>query len=342
MKLWIIYANKNKGQHYPKQMLKSALDNKIDAELYYAEYFSYQIENNRTTLYYNNQKITKLPSHALARGFEPNIRKYLEKNNVKFVNSLAGIMTTRDKLETHYLAAQQKIAQPLTLYGEKLTYTQIAEKLGKTFIMKDRFGQKGHNVYLIKSAAQFKQVLQDTTEVKYIYQQYIESSKGQDIRLCIAGDKVIGVLRRCATNDDFRSNISLGATATLYNKIPNKIIEQSLKLAKTLNLHFCSVDYLIDGNRYLFCEANSNIGFGGFYENGIDIREKVMQYIKTQLAQPTVHNTNYIWFVFFYFYALSSFAFFKTSLINSSFCEVYNFRFKLHSCASFCFKFWYF
>ena len=283
MKLWIIYANKSKGQHYPKLMLKSALDNKIDAELYYAEYFSYEIENNQISLYYNNKKITKFPSHALARGFEPNIRKYLESRGVKFVNSLNGIMTTRDKLKTHILAAEQKIAQPLTLYGKKLTYTQIAEKLGKTFIMKDRFGQKGENVYLIKSATQFKEVLQNTPEVEYIYQQYIEKSKGQDIRLCIAGNEVVGMLKRSATNGDFRSNISLGGKASLYTKIPNKILMQSLALAKSLNLHFCSVDYLMDGNKFLFCEANSNIGFGGFYENGIDIRDKVMKYIKNKM-----------------------------------------------------------
>lgn len=280
MKLWIIYASKSIGQHYPKQMLKSALNNKINAELYYAECFSYQIENKHIELYYNNQKITNLPTHALARGFEPNIRKYLENHSVKFVNSLNGVLTTRDKLATHFFAAKQKIAQPLTLYGAQLSYAQIAAKLGKKFVMKDRFGQKGENVYLISSANQHKQVLKNTPEIEYIYQQYIENSKGQDIRICIAGDEVVGTLKRSATNGDFRSNISLGAQATLYNKIPNKIIEQSLKLAKALNLNFCSVDYLLDGNNFLFCEANSNIGFGGFYENGIDIRDKVMKYIK--------------------------------------------------------------
>lgn len=281
MKLWIIYTIKNKQYNYPKLMLKSATNNGIEAELYYAENFNYEIENNKVQLYYNNKKITKLPSHALARGFEPNIRLFLESNGVKFVNSYDGITTTRDKLKTHFVAKQQKIEQPHTLFGINLTYTQIASKLGKSFIMKDRFGQKGNNVYLIKSASQFNQVLKDTPNVQYIYQEYIKNSKGQDIRICVAGDKVVGVLKRQATNDDFRSNISLGAQATLYTKIPNKIIEQSIKIAQVLNLHFCSVDYLIDGNKYLFCEANSNIGFGGFYENGIDIRDIVMKYIKT-------------------------------------------------------------
>lgn len=280
MKLWIIYTNKNKGYHYPKEMLKSALNNKIDASLFFAENFSYQIENGKTMLFYNNKKISSLPTHALARGFEPNIRKFLEKNKVKFVNSFNGVMTTRDKLETHFVAAEQNIEQPLTIFGATLSYSQIAKQLGKVFVMKDRFGQKGQNVHLIQSASELKNVLKNNPNTQYIYQQYIKNSKGQDIRICIAGDAVVGVLNRKATNDDFRSNISLGAKATPYKKLPKKIINQSLKMAKSLNLHFCSMDYLIDENKYLFCEANSNIGFGGLYENGIDIRDKVMKYIK--------------------------------------------------------------
>ena len=94
-------------------------------------------------------------------------------------------------------------------------------------------------------------------------------------------NKVVTILKSQTINNDFRSNILLGTQATLYTKMPNVILEQSIKLAQTLNSHFFSIDYLIDENKYVFCEANSNIGFVSFYENNINIYDIVMKYIKT-------------------------------------------------------------
>lgn len=283
MELWIIYDQKYEGQDYALGMLKSALNNKIKAKLFYWQYFEYLIKGNDVQLYYKGKKVNKLPIFAMLRGYDEDIRRYLEEKGVKFVNKLNGTILTRDKYKMHQYISNTKLSQPLTIYSRNISYETVVKQLGTPFIMKDRFGQKGNNVYLVDNKTQFKKIVEQNPTVLFVYQQYIKKSCGKDIRICIAGDKVAGVIERMSQNGDFRSNTSQGGKVRLYNDVPDEILKQSLKISQKLGLHFCSMDYLLDGNKYIFCEANSNIGFGGFLQNGIDVRDMVMKYIKRNL-----------------------------------------------------------
>lgn len=278
MKLWIVYNKKFEDSVVSKTMFEAAQRNGIDCEIYYFEYFSFAVENYEQKLFYKSKEITSFPDVVFARGYNTTLCSFLEKKGAKFINSRQGTFTTLDKLESHFVASQLGIAQPKTLYG-KMTFEQLAEQLGLPFIAKNRFGSKGANVFLINSKEEFEQIFIQK-EIDYIYQEYIEKSKGQDLRIYFVGDKIAGAVKRICTTNDFRSNVSLGATSKKVVDLPPEIETATNKFAKHLDLHFCSVDFLIAGDKYLFCEANSNAGFSAFFENGMDMQQAIMEYIK--------------------------------------------------------------
>ena len=279
MKLWIVYGKKHENTIITKSMLECAQKFEIDCNIYYFEYFSYKIENNEQKLFYKSKEITTFPDLAFIRGYNNTLCSFLEKVGTKFVNSKKGLFSTLDKLESHFAASKLGLKQPKTLYGQ-LSFDEIKNELDLPFVMKDRFGSKGSNVFLINDKTEFEKIKNQNQQIDYIYQEYIEKSKGKDLRIYFVGDKIAGAIYRISVTDDFRSNISLGATSELALNIPQQIKDSAIKLANYLDLHFCSIDFLVSDDEFLFCETNSNAGYRAFFDYGINLQDMIMDYIK--------------------------------------------------------------
>lgn len=281
MILWIIYDKKYMNNIVSIRMLEKAQSMGIDAHLFFYQNFTYITQNNESLLYYENKSISKLPDVALIRGYDKDIYNYLNIHNVKIINGIDGTFKTRDKYQMHIYASKFGISQPKTIVGDDLTYKELS-KLFKSeiFIMKDRFGQGGENVLLIHNEQEFLNAKQNP-QIRYIYQEYIEASKGHDVRLYIVGNKIFGPIERYSTNGDFRSNITQCGASKLFLDMPQSIKNQSLKFAHSLGLDFCTIDYLISNNNFLFCEANANAGMKAFFTENIDLQTEIMKYIKS-------------------------------------------------------------
>lgn len=279
MKNWIIYDAKYENTITSIGMLEKAKDYGLDSELYFFQYFSYVNIDGKTNLYYKNKQITKLPDIAFIRGYDYDIHNFLHNNNVKFVNDMEGTLLTRDKFKMHEYVGKMGIKQPKTITGNNLTYKEICKLLNdKVFVMKDRYGMRGDNVFLIHNEEEFLNA-KSNTNINFIYQQYIEDSKGHDLRLYIVGGKVFGPIERYSITDDFRSNISQGGDAKLFQNLPIEITEKSIKLTQSLGLNFCSIDYLLSKNEFYFCEANANAAFSVFFNFEIDLQSQIMKYL---------------------------------------------------------------
>ena len=278
MKFWIVYKKKFENTVVAQSMFEAAKRNNVDCEICYFEYFSYVIENNEQKLLYKSKEIA-LPDVALMRGYEPTLYSFLEKNGIKLLNSKQGAFTTLDKFESHLVASKLGIPQPKTICG-KLDFEDITKQVGLPFIMKNRSGSKGENVFLINSQAEFEEIISAKNKIEYIYQEYIAKSKGKDLRIYFVGDKIAGAVKRICTTGDFRSNVSLGATSEKVTDLSPEIKKWSTQFAEYLDLHFCSVDFLLADEKYLFCEANSNAGFSAFFDNGMDMQQALMEYVK--------------------------------------------------------------
>ena len=62
-------------------------------------------------------------------------------------------------------------------------------------------------------------------------------------------------------------------------KLNDRLCELSVASAKALNLDFCGVDLLFNGNDYTVCEVNSNAHFKNIMDfTGINFAEKILDY----------------------------------------------------------------
>jgi len=113
-----------------------------------------------------------------------------------------------------------------------------------------------------------------------IVQEYIEYSKGRDLRVIVIGGRVIGAMQRKSTDGSFKANISRGGEGAPYD-IDDEMEMLAIQVAKVLDLDVAGVDLLFHSDGYRICEANSAPGFKGFEEAlGINIPQKVFDYAK--------------------------------------------------------------
>lgn len=273
----------------------------------------YQSERLKEELVSLGAEIEILPSSRLSYGVsEGNIRfenksdfvVYLDKDNylaniidksgVRMFNSAKSIELCDDKMLTHIALSNAGINMPDTIPC-MLCYTKESEvneaflkrvekRLGYPVIAKQSFGSLGNGVYLIKNFAELKDTEKRLMYYPHIYQKYISSNSGTDIRVIVIGGKYVAAMKRQNKND-YRSNIELGGKGEKFT--PNEeFICVAERAADILGLDYCGVDLLIDGNnRPVLCEVNSNAFFTGIERcTGINIAKEYAGHIIKNLG----------------------------------------------------------
>ena len=110
-------------------------------------------------------------------------------------------------------------------------------------------------------------------------QEYIESSKGRDVRIDIVGDKIVTAMER-VNEDDFRANITNGGKMKKYTPTEEQC-EMALKVCRELKLDFAGVDIMFGKQgEPVLCEVNSNAHFKNIYDcTGVNVADEIMEYI---------------------------------------------------------------
>lgn len=112
-----------------------------------------------------------------------------------------------------------------------------------------------------------------------IIQQYIQTSRGRDIRIIVVGGKAIGAMMRVAKKG-WKSNFHLGGFVKQVN-MSSELEWLATEAARSMGLDIAGVDILIDRNTYKICEVNSTPGFQGFeLATGINVAKKIVEFSK--------------------------------------------------------------
>ena len=282
MKLWIIYStvvlnpNKNNAISW---MLDEAKACGFDAEVLFAEDIVME-SNNTLNIYYQNQ-LRELPDVVLTRTYDISLIKQFEANNIKVFNNSDALRNCLDKWTTHQILTKHNIPSPKTIYSEHgCTFDFVKSVLDVPFIIKDIKGSKGEQVYLIHNESEFNTAVKGCLEP--MYQAYIDSSFGKDVRLHVIGDEVVTSVLRFS-NSDFKSNFSQGGSANFFE--PDEAMKQlAIDSTKALGLDFSGVDILFTPEGYTVCEVN---GVPGFRTVGLtskfNIPYAMMDYIRRQV-----------------------------------------------------------
>lgn len=260
MKIWIIYSkivlNPDKSNAISWMLDEASLAG-FDAKIIFAEDLLLKVNNNAMKIYHKNNEI-EYPEVAFTRCYDIALIKQLELLGIKTINTSESLENCLDKWKAHQLLAYNNITTPDTIFSHYVkSFDDISLHLGEKFIVKDLKGAKGDNVFLVESKEQFREAI-NACEAP-LYQQYVDSSYGRDIRVHVIGNEVIASVLR-ESKGDFKSNFSLGGSASYY-EANDRIKDLAIRSTKALNLDFAGVDILFTEDDYTVCEVNGVPGF---------------------------------------------------------------------------------
>lgn len=223
---------------------------------------------------------------------DKHISHLLEKTGIKIFNNPNAIEDCDDKMLTYIRLSNNGISMPKTIssplcYFEadtKVFQDKVLEELGLPLIIKENYGSLGRQVYKVDTEEEFYKLSSSFKHLPHLYQQYISSSKGRDVRVILVDHKVVAAMERC-NNTDFRSNIALGGHGTKIEKLDPKFEEVAIKASEILNLDYCGVDIMFgENNEPILCEVNSNAFFNEITKvTGIDVCKILVDFLMTKI-----------------------------------------------------------
>ena len=216
----------------------------------------------------------------------------LEKSSAKVFNNARAIQTCDDKMSTYIALSDNGVPMPKTLPGilcynqnEKIkekAVEKIEKELAYPLIVKESYGSLGKRVYLVKNREELLITLKTVKTKPHLLQEFIEESKGRDLRVIVVGQKYVGAMERFS-DVDFRSNVGAGGKGRKADA-SDEIKNLSEKIAKILNLDYCGIDFLYKDGGVTVCEVNSNAYFFTFEKvTGINVAKNFAEYILSVL-----------------------------------------------------------
>ncbi|MDY0396881.1 RimK family alpha-L-glutamate ligase [Virgibacillus halophilus] len=186
--------------------------------------------------------------------------------DLQVFNKAETIAVSDDKIATYQRLARAGLPIPKTIVSpkvflqhdlEKFSYTEaVIKELGFPMIVKEAFGSFGEQVHLIQEKSGLLDIIRRLHGKPFMFQEFIQTSYGTDVRLQVVGNRVVAAMKRIA-RDDFRANVTAGASMEPYH--PTYTEEKlAVAAAKTIDADFAGIDLLFGKTSPVVCEINSN------------------------------------------------------------------------------------
>lgn len=287
----VLILTKEKTEDYETtKLIKSFSDKNIPVRVCYFSKFDVII--NLGILYdgelLDNPEIVLVRLGAGITRAELSVIRYFELQNIPCFNSSESINIVQDKFQSSEILAASGIAVPHSMIIKQTTrHDTVKNTIGFPCIVKVVVGSFGEGIYLCHTEKEYINLIEFVdavhNEKTLIVQEYLSDRPGEDLRVFVVGDKVIGAMKRTAPEGDFRANITHGGTGEQY-VVSKEIEEIALKTAKILDLSIAGIDLLFDKRGFRVCEANSNPGFSGFDKFcNADIANEITEFLINKL-----------------------------------------------------------
>jgi ribosomal protein S6--L-glutamate ligase len=205
------------------------------------------------------------------------------------LNESVAIGRSRDKLRSLQLLSRAGIGLPVTGFAHSTRDTEDLIDMvgGAPLVIKLLEGTQGIGVVLGETHSSAKSVIEAFRGVNsnILVQEFVKEAKGVDIRCFVIGGKVIGAMMRKGAEDDFRSNLHRGGSASVVKITPEER-STAIRAAKTLGLNVAGVDLLRSNHGPVVMEVNSSPGREGIEKaTEIDIASKIIEFLEKN-AKP--------------------------------------------------------
>ncbi len=214
-----------------------------------------------------------------------NIINHFE-NNLGIYTPISGtaLLNASNKFITLQKCSNNGVRTPKTILASKSSNIDtLISQIGLPIVVKLVHGSLGKGVSILNNKISAKSTIETylKTDTKVILQEYIKPIK--DIRAFVIGNEVVAALDKKPVRGDFRANVSMGAKGIAIN-LNEKDKAFCINSAKSINLDIAGVDFIKgkNGMNYLL-EINSNPGFKIQEITGVDVAQKTIQYIETNV-----------------------------------------------------------
>ena len=201
-------------------------------------------------------------------GVEPGLEDVqpLARRGIRVVNTPSALLEAHDKLLTAYALATAGIPQPRSVH---LGAPGGVPELPFPCVVKPRFGSWGEDVFLCRSPADLAGTLDEVrtrpwwTRHGALAQELVGPPR-RDLRIVVAGGRVVAAAERVAAEGEWRTNASLGgriAPAT----VPPQAADLAMRAAKAIGIDLAGVDLLPHEDGWVVLELNGAVDFDARY-----------------------------------------------------------------------------
>lgn len=279
MEVWILYGDDIESTadlaHEVRRFLAEGEAMDIDVKVYAPAQFDLLVnEHARDSILIDGAPVP-LPdfvypyfNHVDQSYFALAIVRQLERLGVEVYNTAQTIETVRDKLHTHQILAERGIPTPSTMLAKfPVDLNLIESTIGFPVVVKTLNGALGIGVFLIENANAFMDLMEligeTNPDLQLIFQQFVATSKGRDLRLFVVDGQVVAAMERRAKDGSFKANFSSGGSVHSF-ECDEESIDIAVRTAEAMNIQIGGIDLLFkQEGGYTICEANTFPGFKG-------------------------------------------------------------------------------
>jgi RimK family alpha-L-glutamate ligase len=195
----------------------------------------------------------------------------LASGGVRVLNPPGALVAAHDKLLTSRVLRLSGVPHPHTWHIAEGMPTAAPEL---PIVMKPRFGSWGRDVTLCRTQVELDNEL-DRLRFRGWFREHgvlaqeLVPPQGWDLRLLVAGGRVVGAAKRYAAPGEWRTNVSLGAR-TEPTEPPPLARALALSAAAAIGADLVGVDLLPTGNGFVVVELNGAVDFRPQYALGRD------------------------------------------------------------------------
>ena len=293
MRGWIIYQKDTLEDSYEnKRFLEEAEILQITLKVVHPSDFGWVLGGD-FPLSYKGESIP-LPDFVIPRlgamtdTVTWNLLHFLHLQGVRLINSISLIRLAQNKLDSLFQLASFGIPVPKTTGFHLVdSSNSILAEFEFPLVIKNNFGTNGKGIILCSSLQllhDLMPILREQTNHQFIIQEYVDTHPGEDIRILMTHNTILGTMKRQAGKDQWKSNFSLGG------KVEPHPWDESLeciasKIQKNLTFDLLGVDLLVTSSGYVVNEINSAPGFKGM---GLALKKNMARMILEQSLELVV------------------------------------------------------
>ncbi len=300
MKGWILYRDKEESLRPEafevRRFMDVAEEMDIELQVLAPEQFDLVVtRDDRKSVLVDGQE-TALPDFLLPRMgasttyFALAVIRHLERLGVQTFNTSESIEVVKDKLYSHQILAQSNLPVAKTMLAKfPVDIERIEQHLGYPVVVKTISGSQGTGIFLCEDRRSLEDLMElvsaTRSNVNIILQEFIESSRGRDLRVITVGGRAVACMQRVAQDGSFKANVSRGGRAEPFDITP-EIEWLSTEVSRLLGLDIAGIDLLFDRDHYRICEANSSPGFQGIESClPVSVPHEVFSFVAVRLGQ---------------------------------------------------------